>query len=610
MKFRERLLLAMGPLLLALCAVGVSGAFVARTLARQPSSMLSANYRSVITAERMKEILAGLDRSVLVLLSGNLEPPAAWHAKVTGFESELAVEGRIITEPGEQEAYTHLCDCWTRYKTDLERFFGANSMEQRRLYLEVLSPQYAVVHAAAETILLINQDAMTRKGEATLRRGERFERWLLLTVLAVSLLGFLATLSLTRRLLRPLSVVSETVRRFGQGDVTARARVEGQDEIGLLAREFNGLADHLERYRKSSLGELLQAQQASQAAIDGLPDPVIMLDPGGQPQGCNRAATQLLALDLEHGADTALSKVDTTIRASLLRMHESVRSGRGAYHPKGFEDALRVDTPEGSRVYMPSATPIRDDSEQITGTAAVFQDITRVFHFDELKSDLVSTVAHEFRTPLTSLRMAIHLCLENAVGPLTEKQADLLTTCREDCERLQGMVDDLLDLSRLESGRIELHRRKIEPDALLAMAVDAHRAAAEAAGVSLRVECLPGLAELFVDVDRLQLVFANLVTNAIRYSPKGGEIVLGAQAGHEAIRFAVMDQGQGIAPEYRGAVFEKFFRVPGSPSGGAGLGLFIARGIVVSHGGEIGAEDRGGQGTTFWFTLPLEVHRS
>jgi signal transduction histidine kinase len=385
--------------------------------------------------------------------------------------------------------------------------------------------------------------------------------------------------------------------------------VEGGDEIGLLAREFNGLADHLERYRKSSLGDLLQAQQASQAAIDGLPDPVIMLDPAGLPQGCNRAAIQFLGLDLDHGGDTALSQVDTTVRASLLRMHESVRAGRGAYHPKGFEDALRVDTPEGARVYLPSATPIRGESGQITGTAAVFQDITRVFHFDELKSDLVSTVAHEFRTPLTSLRMAIHLCLENAVGPLTEKQTDLLTAGREDCERLQGMVDDLLDLSRLESGRIELHRRSIEPNDLLTMAVEAHHAAAEVAGVALRVECLPGLPELFVDVDRLQLVFANLVTNAIRYSPKGGEIVLGAQTVDGSLRFDVTDQGQGIAPEYRVAVFEKFFRVPGSPSGGAGLGLFIARGIVVSHGGEIGATDRDGQGTTFWFMLPVEARR-
>ena len=110
MKFRGRLLLAMGPLLLALVAVGVSGAFVARTLARQPSSIISANYRSVIAAERMKEILAGLDRSALAFLSGNPAPPAAWRAKVAGFESELAVEARIITEPGEQEAYSRLSD--------------------------------------------------------------------------------------------------------------------------------------------------------------------------------------------------------------------------------------------------------------------------------------------------------------------------------------------------------------------------------------------------------------------------------------------------------------------------------------------------------------------
>ena len=137
--------------------------------------------------------------------------------------------------------------------------------------------------------------------------------------------------------------------------------------------------------------------------------------------------------------------------------------------------------PDGERVLLPRATPIYGEDGTVAGAAIVLQDVTRLFRFDELKNDLVATVAHEFRTPLTSLRMAMHLCTEEAVGPLTPKQADLLFAAREDCERLQVIVDELLNLSRIESGTIELHRRRTDPGALVDMAIEPHRAAAEQA---------------------------------------------------------------------------------------------------------------------------------
>jgi NtrC-family two-component system sensor histidine kinase KinB len=237
--------------------------------------------------------------------------------------------------------------------------------------------------------------------------------------------------------------------------------------------------------------------------------------------------------------------------------------------------------------------------------AVVLQEVTRLFRFDELKNNLVATVAHEFRTPLTSLRMALHLCTEEVVGPLTPKQADLLFAARDDCERLQSIVDDLLNLSRLESGRIDLNRRRADPDALVGLALDVHHAAAQSHRLTLRAEVAPGLSQVFADPDRLQLVFTNLLNNAIRYSPPDGEVIVRARRDEEAVRFEVVDRGPGIAPEHQSGLFEKFFRVPGSPQGGSGLGLFIARGIVQAHGGRIGVESAAGAGATFWFTIPV-----
>jgi signal transduction histidine kinase len=272
--------------------------------------------------------------------------------------------------------------------------------------------------------------------------------------------------------------------------------------------------------------------------------------------------------------------------------------------PKGFEEAIRVSSAEGDRYLLPRATPVYEPHRGIVGATVIFQDVTRPRRFDELKNDLVATVAHEFRTPLTSLRMAIHLCLEQVVGPVTEKQADLLHAAREDCERLQAMVDDLLDLSRIEAGRVEMHPRATSVAALVEVAAEAHQAAAEEHDIRLRITSPLPDGEVIADSERIALVFANLITNALRYTPKNGEVRIGAQTTNGSVRFAVTDTGVGVPQEYQSHLFEKFFRVPGAPVGGAGLGLSIAKEIVEAHGGQIGVESEVGQGSTFWFTLP------
>ncbi len=600
MTLRSKLLASPAPLALVLVLLGIASVKTLRSLGEGPELILKDNYRSVLVAERMIDTVGELQNVALKEATGPAPAGVPADELRKRFEDELAIQEHNITEQGEEVATGKLRRAWERYQEGFEAFPRIDPAQRLAGYFETLEPLAAQIRGATRDILDLNQDAMSRKSGLARRAAERSVDLVVTATLAALGLGLILSLAFTARLLRPLGVLSQTVRRITEGDLEARARVEGRDEIATLAHEFNAMADRLSEYRKSSLGELLQAQQASQAAIDSLPDPVLVLDAAGTILNLNGAAEEVLRL----GSGATLNSLDPDLRSVVDRVRQHVLAGRGPYLPHGFDEAVRVMTPEGTRHLLPRAAPLYSEESGIVGTTIVLQDVTRLMRFDELKNDLVATVAHEFRTPLTSLRMAIHLCAEEAVGPLTEKQADLIGAAREECERLQGIVDDLLNLSRIQAGHMDLRVDPIGAGVLLSGAADALRQAAGDAGVSLLVDEPAEEVLVRADPERVGLVLSNLVANAIRHTPQGGRITLRALEAGEAERFEVTDTGEGISPKHQERIFERFYRVPGGRGGGVGLGLYIAREIVQAHGGDMGVVSAPERGSTFWFTLP------
>ena len=606
MSFRVKVLLALAPLGAALLLIAVAAVRTTTSLGAGAGMILAENYRSVLAAQRMGDAIEDLDRAALSQLSG-LAPPsaAAIDATVQRFEAELAVEEGNITEPGEGAATAELRRQWQAYRQRIVALPGREASPARAFYEAELAPGFLAVRAATRRVLDLNQDAMLHKSDRARAQASRTVSAMLLATLAALAVGFALSSLLTRRLLQPLGALRVAVDRIGAGDFGARAPVEGRDELAQLAATFNVMADRLDRYRRSSLGELLLAQQAAQSAVDSLPDAVLVFDADGDVLIVNRAAEALIGLGQAGSTRAALEQLEAPLRAVIEDARAHVLGGRGAYVPRLFEDAVRRPSgSDGDLYYLARATPVYGERGDVSGATVILQDVTRLHRFDQLKNDLVATVAHEFRTPLTSLHMAIHLCLEEAAGPLTDRQADLLHAAREDCERLQRIVDELLDLAKLQGGRLPLHRRSIVVRDLVDRAIDAQRSVAADRQVTLAAEVAPGLPAVSADQDRLQLVFANLLTNAIRHSPPGAAVTVRARAGDGAVRVEVRDEGPGIAPERREIIFDKFAQGRDAP-GGAGLGLSIAREIVAAHGGTIGVESTLGQGSTFWFTLPV-----
>src|ERR1700752_2711810 len=516
MNLYRKLLLAQTPIAVALAGVCIFSVVVISSLGSHSQLILKDNYRSVLAAQRMKEAIERMDSAALFIVAGERQKGSEQAEKYRPiFEAELKVQEGNITESGEKEFTEGLRAAWGDYQTKFTRLQKSTSSEEaKQIYFSELESAFYRVKSTADEILAINQDAMVRKSDEVRRIAERMSAITITVALAALVLGLFVSTFLTRRMLQPVSALSEATRKIGEGNFDARAHVRGNDELAQLAPEFNSMAARLGEYRKSSLGELLQAHLSMQAAIDSLPDPVAIFNVDGNLQNVNQAAETLLGLRTDTGSKESLKNVEAPTRAVFERIRSHVLSGKGTYIPKGFEDAVQLGTLLGDRYFLPRGAPVYEARGVIVGATVILQDVTRLRRFEELKNDLVATVGPEFGTPLTSLRIAVHLCTEQVAGPLTDKQAELLHAAREDCDRLQAMVDDILDLSRIESGRVEFHPSPTAAGAPAVSAIELFEAEAASKGVNLRAPSSLPQVSVLADHERIGHVFSNLVGNA------------------------------------------------------------------------------------------------
>ncbi len=604
MTLRQKILLAQLPLMGALALLGLAAVWALESLGQRSQDFLRHNYQSVLAAQAMKETIERTDSAVLNVSLGQKEKGVAMvQALQRKFEEELEIEEEHINEPGEREAVWHIKFLWDQFKSKLDRFIEIHDRQAtQEYYFRELEPALFAVKGAADQILVLNHTAMLRKAESASDLLSWLVIFLALMAGAALLAGLVLSAALTNRLLRPLSVLTQAVARLGKGDFRSRANVAGRDEIAHLAADFNVMAERLESYRSSSVDELMLAVRTARAVVDGIPEPVMVFKPNGRLFNFNLAAERLFNLN---ASANYLIDPAPELPEALHGALAMVLAGGGPHIPERFEEAVPVAVEGGERYYLPRITPVREraDGESVVGAVMILQDVTKLRHFDELKSDLVATVAHELKTPLTSLRMAVHLCLEGAAGEINAKQSDLLAAAREDCERLRGIVDELLDLARLQAGRAELRLKAVSAAELVRSALAAHQALAAEKRVTLRQGGPEIPALVMAEAERVQMVFANLIGNAIRHTPPGGEVVVTARREEGMARFEVADTGPGVPKEAQEAVFQRFYQLPGG--GAAGLGLSIVRETVAAHGGQVGLVSEEGRGSIFWFTLPL-----
>jgi two-component system, NtrC family, sensor histidine kinase KinB len=617
MNLRTKLLAGYMIFVVALVVLGGWSAFRLREMGQVSRRIISNNYDSVVAAQEMKESLERQDSAgVFALLGARERAMAQLREHRARFDANFKKAENNITEAGEAEAieairrdrdsYYQMFDAFmvkvnATEGTQPEKLSRGDELGERNEYFTRLEPQFNKLRADCDHLLQLNQRAMVAKSEAAAGVAQLwFYRTLLIAGLMVAA-GIALAFWLANRIVEPLRALTATTSKIAGGDLDAKADVNSEDEVGILAAEYNRMAERIRQLRLSDKGKLIVARQTTEATIDSLYDPVIVTDAEGCVTRLNPAAEEIFGSEAENaGKHVGEVARDARIAGAVAEALHSQRAVAG----EGSSSVLPLAVAGSERAFRLRTTPMRDNEKHLLGAVTLLEDITHLREIDRLKSEFIATASHELRTPLTSVQMGVHLLLEGAAGELNDKQTEVLGACREDCERLDKLMRDLLDLSRIEAGETQPEMLPIKARALIMDEAETLRPQVEAKGLSFVVDIPVELPRIMADRSQVERVIANLVVNAIRYT-RQGEIKINAEQRGHYVAVSVTDTGEGIPSEYLSHIFDKFVQVPGTATGGAGLGLAISRLIVEAHGGKISVQSVLGHGSTFTFTLPV-----
>lgn len=372
------------------------------------------------------------------------------------------------------------------------------------------------------------------------------------------------------------------------------------------AELYNMIRDQTER-----LGRMIKDQQVeaikSQSILEGVADGVMVADAKGNITLVNAATERILELPREKVMGRMTNEMLGLYGSQGQDWMETISGW--AKHPETYTvgEYLAAQLDTGDRVVSIHLAPVLT-SDEFLGTVSVFRDVTANVEAEKAKSEFVSTVSHELRTPMTSIKGYADLLMMGAVGALTNKQQDFLSIIKDNADRLTALVNELLDISRIESGRVELSHSTMNVEDITSRVLTTMKNRAKEKDLILQRDIPPDLPNVSADADRVIQILTNLVANACQYTPSSGEIVVSARACDEKVHVRVQDTGIGIAPEDLDKVFDRFFRADDAlvqEVSGTGLGLSIVKSLVEMHGEQIGVESKLGKGSTFTFTLAI-----
>jgi two-component system, NtrC family, sensor histidine kinase KinB len=585
------------------------------SLGKATDAILRENYRSILAAENMVDALERQDSGILLLFLGDAEKGVVqFRENEALFLEWLARAKDNITVEGETELIRSIEAGYTKYRglfselTDLQTPANPSARAYPGAYQKSAYPLFAGVRDVCIRLRHINEETMYAASKKAHRVAQRAIWSTALVAASALIVALIFSLILVERIVRPLRSIMEASRKISSGDYSVAVPVETGDELGSLAGEFNRMVAQLSRYNEMNIDKIISEKNKGEAILSSIEDGLVVFDTSLKVTGINPAARRMLDLEFAEIASLRCPDILPDLHACDL-ICKTVETGMQQKLP----DEQRVITlfnKELARHYLFSVTAIHGKDRNLSGVVLLLRDITRLKEVEQLKSEFVMAASHELRTPLTSLGMSVDLLLEHVAQGLSEKDRDLLQAAHEEVHRMKALVTDLLDLSRIEAGRIDLEFENVAVQTLFDYVQTVFKNQTDVKGVHLTSEIDKDLPGVRADANKISWVLTNLISNALRYVDKDGHIRLIAHRIGPHVHLSVRDDGPGIPPEYQTKIFQKFVQIKGQETGGTGLGLAICKEIVRAHGGAIWVESLSGQGSTFTFTLPTTDRRN
>ncbi len=591
--------------LVALIAiVGITAFVNLFTLNRAINGLMVANYKSINAASNMMDAIERQDSAVLMYIE--VDPQKGKEVFADNNDEFLKwynINANNVTEKGEEELIKSIDASYTNYVRlfmDLQEIRSRQGVEQAvDFYNSKMMPDFINAKKQLKELCLLNENAMFRsKALATANARNSMYLVLGLSIFAIAG-GYIVSRFFANKFLMPVSLLTQTMRLVKAGDLNQQANILSKDEVGELAGEFNNMTRRLQEYEQSTLGTLLKEKNKSLAIVRSISDPLILLDTDYKVVLINDACERLFNINPKRALNkhflSAISNRE--IFDFLSGTYDSAEETR--------QKIFLITSEKEDFYYNVAVTTVKDNEANLSGIIAVFQNVTQLKELEKIRTDFIATISHEFKTPLTSIIMGVDVLLEEGLGLLNDEQKELVKAIHEDGERLTKLVNDLLELTRIESGKAIYKFQEYNMNDIVECAVKPFYNLAAQNNVRLHCRCDSKLPPVAVDFVKITWVLNNLLSNALKYTAAGDEICVSTYGKDGKVYVEVKDTGTGIPEEYLEKIFEKYVQVKDGDLEvrGTGLGLAVVKGIIEAHQGVLWCESRLDAGSSFIFAL-------
>ena len=594
-------------LVLVIVMIGILSSFNVYRLSGEIDGLITNNYKSINAATNMTEAIETQDKAILEYIAfQNKSSIDTIYNSNEEFYKWLNMEKNNITEVGEENVANKISDDYLLFVKSFSKLQDYQSThsgnESIKFYNLRVSTLVVKVKDDLVTLTRINEKAMFNGRNNAKSNAVNAMHLILLISSMAAITGLIISLICTNKSLRPIYLLTRTIKSVKEGALNKQAPIINEDEIGMLAKEFNNMTSRLYEFEQSTTGKLLSERNRSIAIVKSISDPLIVLDASYKIQLLNDSGENIFGVLEQNIVNSHF--LETIGNMELYDYIFLVVNNKGT----NAEKIINFQVNEKTYFFNIIVTVVNDKENKTNGIVVLLKNITEYKQLEKVRTDFIATISHEFKTPLTSIMMGIGLILEKNVGTINEKQEGLLDTIKEETEKLTVLVSDLLKLSKIQSDQAVYNIKPYPITNIVGECVKNYLAQAKNNGIILENSIKEELPDVVVDEAKITWVLNNLVSNALKYTNSGGEIIIGAFIVGEKMKVFVKDNGKGIPREYHERIFERFVKISAYDTEflSSGIGLSIAKEIVEAHGGTIYCESEVNKGSTFIFTLPVE----